>query len=317
MRISEIMEHTGLTKKAIRYYEQEGLIQPYVNQTNQYREYSQDDLNQLIQIGVLRQLDFSILEIRRIINSPEEWREVLQKRYFQLSEDLQRIEQSKQIIESCLQNLNEGQRLTSVTQQLSLLQQSLELNAKEREGYMQNALTRIFPGYFGKMIVVHFGQFLNESLDTPEKEKAWLEMVSFFDEINEIEYPESFKQMLNQLSMDDLAIYEENHKKNIQKLITPSKQVIAEQKKLIDDFMQTLQENADFRSQYEESIKVKKYITNQLKQSGYYEKFVDNLKVLSDSYRSYHQTLLSLQNEVDISEIEKMYEEIELDVSEK
>lgn len=39
MLISEVCNLTGLTKKAISYYEQQGLIKP-IRGVNRYREYS-------------------------------------------------------------------------------------------------------------------------------------------------------------------------------------------------------------------------------------------------------------------------------------
>jgi len=39
MNIKIASEKTGLTKKAIKYYENEGLINPLKNSENNYREY--------------------------------------------------------------------------------------------------------------------------------------------------------------------------------------------------------------------------------------------------------------------------------------
>ncbi|MBC7342044.1 MAG: MerR family DNA-binding transcriptional regulator [Clostridia bacterium] len=40
MNIWEVAKATGLTKKAIRYYEKMGLLSPAINQDNNYRDYS-------------------------------------------------------------------------------------------------------------------------------------------------------------------------------------------------------------------------------------------------------------------------------------
>lgn len=44
MNIKIVSEKTGLTKKAIKYYESEGLINPSKNNGNNYREYSDEDI---------------------------------------------------------------------------------------------------------------------------------------------------------------------------------------------------------------------------------------------------------------------------------
>ena len=65
MNIKEIEERSGLTRANIRYYEQEGLIAP-VRRENKYRDYSEEDLETLLRIALLRSLGFSLEEIRRL-----------------------------------------------------------------------------------------------------------------------------------------------------------------------------------------------------------------------------------------------------------
>ena len=65
MNIKEIEERSGLTRANIRYYEQEGLLAP-VRRENKYRDYSEEDLETLLRIALLRSLGFSLEEIRRL-----------------------------------------------------------------------------------------------------------------------------------------------------------------------------------------------------------------------------------------------------------
>lgn len=59
---NEIQNKTGLTRKAIEYYEEKGLINPQKTE-NGYRDYSENDLEVLIQISLLRKLGISVTEI--------------------------------------------------------------------------------------------------------------------------------------------------------------------------------------------------------------------------------------------------------------
>ena len=59
MRIKEVEDLTGLTRKAIRYYEENGLIQT-VKGANGYKEYDEETVKCLLEIKKLRLLDFSI-----------------------------------------------------------------------------------------------------------------------------------------------------------------------------------------------------------------------------------------------------------------
>ena len=63
-RISQFSKISGLTVKALRYYDQENILQPtFRNEDNQYRYYNEEDLKKTQLIKSLRSLDFSIMEI--------------------------------------------------------------------------------------------------------------------------------------------------------------------------------------------------------------------------------------------------------------
>ena len=73
MKISEVCDKTGLTKRTIRFYEEKGLIAPESEDKNgkSFREYSDDDVRMLNAVSTLRRLDFSIDEISQMIEKPE------------------------------------------------------------------------------------------------------------------------------------------------------------------------------------------------------------------------------------------------------
>jgi MerR family copper efflux transcriptional regulator len=54
--IGQVARLSGITSKAIRYYESVGVLQPPQRQENGYRRYDQADLNRLILLRCLRQL---------------------------------------------------------------------------------------------------------------------------------------------------------------------------------------------------------------------------------------------------------------------
>ena len=68
MFINEVENIVKLSKKAIRYYEQEGLINPKRNHNNDYRLYTEEDLNKLKIIKFLRELGVSISDLKKINN---------------------------------------------------------------------------------------------------------------------------------------------------------------------------------------------------------------------------------------------------------
>lgn len=67
MLINEVCKITGLTKKAIEYYMEKGLIAPRIEE-NGYRRFDSEDVARLKEISVLRKLGLSIPEIRSVLD---------------------------------------------------------------------------------------------------------------------------------------------------------------------------------------------------------------------------------------------------------
>ncbi len=68
MRIHEVEQATGIAKKNIRFYEQQGLLSPPRNLENGYRNYAAKDVEALHRIKLLRRLGIPIEEIKKVIN---------------------------------------------------------------------------------------------------------------------------------------------------------------------------------------------------------------------------------------------------------
>ena len=47
MKINEVEQQAGITKRNIRFYEQQGLLSPKRNGENGYRDYSEEDVAEL------------------------------------------------------------------------------------------------------------------------------------------------------------------------------------------------------------------------------------------------------------------------------
>ena len=66
MKINEVEQLAGVSKRNIRFYEKEGLLAPGRNADNGYRDYSDADVETLRRIKLLRKLDVPMEEIRRM-----------------------------------------------------------------------------------------------------------------------------------------------------------------------------------------------------------------------------------------------------------
>ena len=68
MTIKEVEERTSLSRSNVRFYEKEKLIEPSRNEKNGYRDYSENDVENIKKIAYLRTLGISIEDIRRIMS---------------------------------------------------------------------------------------------------------------------------------------------------------------------------------------------------------------------------------------------------------
>ena len=66
MKINEVEQLVGVTKRNIRFYEKEGLLSPGRDSDNGYRDYTDRDVETLKQVKLLRKLDLPLEEIRRL-----------------------------------------------------------------------------------------------------------------------------------------------------------------------------------------------------------------------------------------------------------
>lgn len=68
-KIGEFSKITSLTVKALRYYDEEGILKPSIRGENGYRIYDEKDFEKAMYIVLLRKLSFSITEIKDVFSS--------------------------------------------------------------------------------------------------------------------------------------------------------------------------------------------------------------------------------------------------------
>lgn len=97
MKINETEQLVGITKKNIRFYEQEGLIRPGRNLENGYRDYGEEDVKQLKKIKLLRKLSVPIEEIRRIQAGVLTLEDAMRRHIIALERESRSLEQMRQL----------------------------------------------------------------------------------------------------------------------------------------------------------------------------------------------------------------------------
>ena len=104
MTIKDVEERTGLSRSNIRFYEKEKLIEPSRNESNGYRDYSENDVENIKKIAYLRTLGISIEDIRSIISEKVTLQEMLEKQ--------------KEVLKNQITDLNKARTLSLRRQNL-------------------------------------------------------------------------------------------------------------------------------------------------------------------------------------------------------
>lgn len=97
MKINEVEQQVDISKKNIRFYEQQGLLSPKRNLENGYRDYSKEDVLELKKIKMLRKLSLPLEEIRRIQRGDLTLSDALQRQVILLERERSSLEETTRL----------------------------------------------------------------------------------------------------------------------------------------------------------------------------------------------------------------------------
>lgn len=102
MLVGEVEHTIGLSKKSIRYYEENGLLKPKRNKDNDYRIYDEEDINQLKKIKFLRELGVPIKELQELAKGNLSLNECLKDRIHKINIEIEKFKR----VESMCQEIS-------------------------------------------------------------------------------------------------------------------------------------------------------------------------------------------------------------------
>lgn len=97
MKINEVEKLIGITKKNIRFYEEQGLLCPRRNPENGYRDYGDEDVELLRRIRLLRKLDVPIDEIRLMFSGSHTLGDGMRRHLICLERQQRNLQQSMEL----------------------------------------------------------------------------------------------------------------------------------------------------------------------------------------------------------------------------
>ncbi len=99
MTIKEAEKFTGLSRSNIRFYEKEGLIAPARTEGNGYRDYSEDDIENIKKIACLRTLGISVESIRDIMSGEISLYKALEEQSEKLDREIKAFGRARTVCE--------------------------------------------------------------------------------------------------------------------------------------------------------------------------------------------------------------------------
>ncbi len=94
MKINEVEPLVGITKKNIRFYEEQKLLFPRRNSENGYRDYGEEEIRILRRIKLLRKLGVPIEEIRQMLTGIHTVGDGMRRHLVSLEREQRNLEQS-------------------------------------------------------------------------------------------------------------------------------------------------------------------------------------------------------------------------------
>ncbi len=112
-KVKEVAALAGVSVRTLHHYDQIGLLKPAAIGANQYRYYSDEDFSRLQQIMLFKEFDFSLQEIKQILDDPQfNHRQALESHKKLLVEKKDRLERMIRSIDQTIDTLEGGRKMS-------------------------------------------------------------------------------------------------------------------------------------------------------------------------------------------------------------
>lgn len=272
MRIAEAAKAVGCTQRAIKFYEEKGLLSPVARSENGYRDYTEEDVRLLHEIQAYRKLGIGLADIKRLLAGDAQalLRGILEKKRAEADAQQQEIAALEAYLtRPDAQALDEAVDFASIA----------------------DAMRAQLPGFFGSYLAAHFAPYLNTRITTPEQQDAYRRILAFWDD-PKLRLPLTFR--LSMLLMRFIPQPSAGAMDaRIQAMLNPSDEVYA---RMREQTLSTVRMRRNPLVRYSPGEVMKRRMMRALKDCGYYDVFIPEMKRLSPAYRAYHDALSALND---------------------
>lgn len=278
MQLGEVIQRVDLSKRAIKYYEEQGLL-TVAKDNNGYRNYSEENIRTLKEIAVFRRLGIGIQDIRTLLDTGDF--ELLEKVYQEKAKSLKLQQEELNALRAFIQDHD-----------VEAVYETIDYHN------IGNALQDMFPGFYGYYFMNHFMPYLQIEITTEEQREAYRNIVDFWDHTT-IKLPlflrissylmyrfiprPSMEQMVKSMEAQ-MKLYSNPSEEEYQKLKKQTEQGIR-------------MKNSFFGKYHPVFISQRKFM-KRLQDQGYNDIFIPNMMRLSPQYKEYHEALEKVNDRI-------------------
>ena len=276
MRLNEVIKQVDLSKRAIKFYEEKGLLKTK-RDSNGYRNYTDKDISLLKEISSYRKMGIGLSDIKEILNDKSVLKQIL-------------IEKKKEITIS----QNELEALEKFIENNNIEELYDSVDYKTLADAIQNSI----PGFYGYYFLNHFLPYLQIRIQTKEQQEAYNRLIEFWDNTN-IKIP--FLMKLNSWilfklnSKKSLIVQIEQIDSQIKEMLNPTEEEYEKLKKKVNEGYKL--KNSIFYKYSLIGISQRKFM-KELQNKGYNDIFIPSMIALSPKYKEYHNALMTINKRI-------------------
>ena len=276
MRLNEVIKQVDLSKRAIKFYEEKGLLKTK-RDSNGYRNYTDKDISLLKEISSYRKMGIGLSDIKEILNDKSVLKQIL-------------IEKKKEITIS----QNELEALERFIENNNIEELYDSVDYKTLADAIQNSI----PGFYGYYFLNHFLPYLQIRIQTKEQQEAYNRLIEFWDNTN-IRIP--FLMKLNSWilfklnSKKSLIVQIEQIDSQIKEMLNPTEEEYEKLKKKVNNGYKL--KNSIFYKYSLIGISQRKFM-KELQNKGYNDIFIPSMIALSPKYKEYHNALMAINKRI-------------------
>lgn len=276
MRIKEAAQAVGCTSRAVKFYEEKGLLPAVSRGANGYRDYTDEDIRRLHEIQAYRKLGIGLEDIRRLLNSGDQaaLSAILEKKRSELSARQEELA----ALEAYIQNPDP-----------QLLDESIDFPS------IAAAMRAQLPGFFGEYCVSHFAPYPTHRITTEEQREAYAAILAFWDQPKlRLPLGLSLSTLLMRMTRKTgISAGQAAADAQIAAMLHPSEEVYA---RIKAQTLRTVRLRENPLVRYSPPEWMKRRMMRRLQDCGYNDIFIPAMKRLSPSYRAYHDALDALND---------------------